>query len=124
MKNIYVGNLDFRTTEDEIRQLFEAYGAVDRVSMIRDRDTGQPRGFAFVEMTNDGEADKAIAGVNGSNFAGRNLNVSEARPKSDRGPGGGGGGGGRGGRGGGGGGGGRGGYGGGGGGRGGYGDRR
>ena len=106
MKNIYVGNLDFRTSEDELRQLFESYGTVERVNMIRDRDTGQPRGFAFVEMTNDAEAEKAIAGINGSNVGGRNLNVSEARPKPERA--GGGGGGGRGGRGGG-----RGGYGGG-----------
>ena len=112
MKNIYVGNLDFRTSEDELRQLFEGYGTVERVNMIRDRDTGQPRGFAFVEMTNDAEAEKAVAGINGSNVGGRNLNVSEARPKPERGAGGGGGG--RGGRGGGGGG--RGGYGGGGGG--------
>ena len=120
MKNIYVGNLDFRTSEEELRQLFETYGTVERVNMIRDRDTGQPRGFAFVEMTNDAEAEKAVAGINGSNVGGRNLNVSEARPKPERGPGGGGGGGGgRGGRGGGGGG--RGGYGGGGGGGGGYG---
>ena len=108
MKNIYVGNLDFRTSEEELRQLFEGYGAVERVNMIRDRDTGQPRGFAFVEMTNDAEAEKAIAGINGTNVGGRNLNVSEARPKPERS--GGGGGGGRGGRGGGG----RGGYGGGG----------
>ncbi len=107
MKNIYVGNLDFRTSEEELRQLFEGYGAVERVNMIRDRDTGQPRGFAFVEMTNDGEAEKAIAGTNGANLGGRSLNVSEARPKPERA--GGGGGGGRGGRGGG-----RGGYGGGG----------
>ena len=112
MKNIYVGNLDFRTTEDELRQLFEAYGQVEKVNMIRDRDTGQPRGFAFVEMANDAEAEKAVASINGSNLGGRNLNVSEARPKPER-SGGGGGGGGRGGRGGGGG---RGGYGGGGGG--------
>jgi cold-inducible RNA-binding protein len=84
MKNIYVGNLDFRTGEDELRQLFEAYGQVERVNVIRDRDTGQPRGFAFVEMTNDAEAEKAIAGTNGSNFGGRNLNVSEARPKPER----------------------------------------
>jgi RNA recognition motif-containing protein len=120
MKNIYVGNLDFRTGEDELRQLFEAYGQVEKVNMIRDRDTGQPRGFAFVEMANDAEAEKAIASINGSNLGGRNLNVSEARPKPERsGGGGGGGGGGRGGRGGGGGG--RGGYGGGGGGGGGYG---
>ncbi|MBZ5510793.1 MAG: RNA-binding protein [Acidobacteriia bacterium] len=114
MKNIYVGNLDFRTSEEELRQIFEGYGTVERVNMIRDRDTGQPRGFAFVEMTNDAEAEKAVAGINGTNVGGRNLNVSEARPKPERGPGGGGGGGGRGGRGGGGGG--RGGYGGGGGG--------
>ncbi len=72
MKNIYVGNLDFRTSEDELRQLFEGYGAVERVNMIRDRDTGQPRGFAFVEMTNDGEAEKAIAGTNGTQLGGRN----------------------------------------------------
>jgi uncharacterized membrane protein YgcG len=117
MKNIYVGNLDFRTSEEELRTLFEGYGTVERVNMIRDRDTGQPRGFAFVEMTNDAEAEKAVAGTNGSSVGGRNLNVSEARPKPERGAGGGGGaGGGRGGRGGGGGGGGRGGYGGGGGG--------
>ena len=105
MKNIYVGNLDFRTTEEELRQLFEGYGTVERVNMIRDRDTGQPRGFAFVEMTNDAEAEKAVAGTNGANLGGRNLNVSEARPKPERSGGGGGGGGGRGGRGGGGGGG-------------------
>ncbi len=97
MKNIYVGNLDFRTSEDELRQLFESYGTVERVNMIRDRDTGQPRGFAFVEMTNDGEAEKAIAGINGTNVGGRNLNVSEARPKPERAAGGGGGRGGRGG---------------------------
>ena len=90
MKNIYVGNLDFRTTEDELRQVFEAYGQVDRVNMIRDRDTGQPRGFAFVEMTNDAEAEKAVAGVNGTNVGGRTLNVSEARPKPERSGGGGG----------------------------------
>ena len=88
MKNIYVGNLDFRTTEDELRQVFEGYGQVDRVNMIRDRDTGQPRGFAFVEMNNDAEAEKAIAGVNGTNVGGRTLNVSEARPKPERGGGG------------------------------------
>ena len=104
MKNIYVGNLDFRTTEEELRQLFEGYGTVERVNMIRDRDTGQPRGFAFVEMTNDAEAEKDVAGTNGANLGGRNLNVSEARPKPERSGGGGGGGGGRGGRGGGGGG--------------------
>lgn len=90
MKNIYVGNLDFRTTEAELRKSFEVYGAVDKVNMVTDRDTGQPRGFAFVEMTNDGEGEKAIAGLNGSQVDGRALNVNEARPKTERAPGGGG----------------------------------
>src|SRR5512146_2216787 len=112
MTNIFVGNLSYQTSQEELEAAFSAYGAVERVNVVRDRDTGQPRGFAFVEMTNDAEAEKAIAGTNGSNLGGRNLNVSEARPKVERGSGGGGGGGGRGRRGGGG----RGGYGGGGGG--------
>jgi RNA recognition motif-containing protein len=114
MKNIYVGNLSYDATEDQIRSLFEAYGPVDRVSVVTDRDTGQPRGFAFVEMTDDEAATKAMDALNGTNLGGRNLNINEARPKTDR-PRGGGGGGGRGGYGGGreGGGGGRGGYGGG-----------
>ena len=60
MKNIFVGNLSFGTTEQDIRSLFEAHGSVDRVNIVTDRDTGQPRGFAFVEMTNDGEGDRAI----------------------------------------------------------------
>lgn len=90
MKNIYVGNLDFRTTEAELRTSFEVYGAVDKVNMVTDRDTGQPRGFAFVEMTNDAEGEKAIAGLNGSQVDGRALNVNEARPKTERAPGGGG----------------------------------
>ncbi len=85
MKNIFVGNLDFGATEDQIRSLFEPYGAVDRVSLMRDRDTGRSRGFAFVEMTNANEADQAIAGLNGTNLGGRALNVNEARPKVDRG---------------------------------------
>ncbi len=84
MKNIYVGNLSFRTTEEELRQLFEGYGAVERVTLVRDRDTGQPRGFGFVEMTNEAEAEKAIAGINGTDVGGRTLNVSEARPKPER----------------------------------------
>jgi RNA recognition motif-containing protein len=108
MKNIYVGNLSFDATEDQVRSLFEAYGAVEKVSIITDRDTGQPRGFAFVEMMDDDAATKAMEALNGSSLGGRNLNINEARPKADR-PrtGGGGGGGGRGGYGGGGGGGGR-----------------
>ena len=112
MKNIYVGNLSYDATEDSVRSLFEAYGAVDRVSIVTDRDTGQPRGFAFVEMSDDDAATKAMEGLNGTKMGGRNLNINEARPKESRPRGGGGGGGGRGGDGGrGGGGGGRGGYG-------------
>ena len=84
MKNIYVGNLTFDATEDQVRSLFEAYGAVDKVSIITDRDTGQPRGFAFVEMTDDESASKAMEGLNGHNLGGRNLTVNEARPKADR----------------------------------------
>jgi RNA recognition motif-containing protein len=118
MKNIYVGNLDFNVSEDQLRGAFESFGAVDKVSIMRDRDTGQPRGFAFVEMVNAEEADKAIAALNGSSLGSRALSVNEARPKTERGGFGGnrgGGGGGRGGHGGnrGGGRGGRGGYGGG-----------
>lgn len=93
MKNIYVGNLDFNTTEDDLRAAFAAHGAVENVTMIRDRDTGQPRGFAFVEMTNDADAEKAIAALNGTPMGRRNINVNEARPKVDRGERGGGGGG-------------------------------
>jgi len=99
VKNIFVGNLDFNTGEDELRRLFEAYGQVDRVSIMTDRDTGRSRGFGFVEMANAEEGEKAIAGLNGSQVGGRTLNVNEARPKPER-AGGGGGGGGRGGRGG------------------------
>src|SRR5947209_10380585 len=91
LKNIFVGNLDFGATEQSIRELFEPYGAVERVNIITDRDTGQPRGFAFVEMTNSNEADRAISALNGTNLGGRSLNVNEARPKEDRGGGGGGG---------------------------------
>jgi len=113
MKNIYVGNLSYGSSEESLRALFEQHGTVDRVSIITDRDTGQPRGFAFVEMANDAEADKAIAALNGRDLAGRDLSVNEARPKTERSFGGGG----RGGSRPGGGGGGRGGFGGGGGGR-------
>ena len=89
MKNIFVGNLDFNTGEDELRQLFAAHGQVDRVSIMTDRDTGRSRGFGFVEMTNAEEGDKAIAALNGSQVGGRTLNVNEARPKVERGGGGG-----------------------------------
>src|SRR5271165_1397327 len=81
MKNIFVGNLSFGSTEQDIRSLFESYGAVDRVSIVTDRESGQPRGFGFVEMPNDGEGDKAIASLNGHEVGGRALNVNEARPK-------------------------------------------
>ncbi len=96
MKNIFVGNLSFGATEDAVRAMFEAYGTVDRVNLITDRDTGQARGFGFVEMSNNAEGDRAIAELNGREMDGRALNVNEARPKEDRGFGGGGGGGGRG----------------------------
>jgi RNA recognition motif-containing protein len=95
MKNLYVGNLPHSTSESELRTLFEAHGAIDRVSMVTDRDTGRSRGFAFVEMTNAEEADKAIAALNGTELGGRALTVNEAKPKTDRPRGGGGGGGGR-----------------------------
>ena len=93
MKNIFVGNLDFGATEEAIRALFEAHGTVERVNLMTDRETGRSRGFAFVEMTDAAEADRAIAALNGHNLGGRALNVNEARPKVDRGGSGGGGGG-------------------------------
>ena len=95
MKNIFVGNLDFNVTEEAVRSLFESHGAVNSARIMTDRDTGRSRGFAFVEMQNESEADQAIAALNGYTLEGRALNVNEARPKPDRGFGGGGGGGGR-----------------------------
>src|SRR5271170_2911002 len=91
MKNIFVGNLSFGATEDAVRSMFEAYGTVERVNLMTDRDTGQARGFGFVEMSNTAEADRAIAELNGRELEGRALNVNEARPKPERGSGGGGG---------------------------------
>ena len=88
MKNIFVGNLDFAATDSSVRSMFEQYGTVDRVNLVTDRDTGRPRGFAFVEMSDTAAADRAIAGLNGTTLEGRALNVNEARPKT---PGGGGG---------------------------------
>ena len=88
MKNIFVGNLDFSATESSLRALFEPYGKVDRVNLVTDRDTGRSRGFAFVEMTDSAEADRAIAVLNGTDLGGRALNVNEARPKSEGGRGG------------------------------------
>ena len=90
MKNIFVGNLSFGSTEGGLRSMFETYGAVDRVNLVTDRDTGQARGFGFVEMSNSDEADRAIAGLNGQDLDGRTLNINEARPKTERSNGGGG----------------------------------
>jgi cold-inducible RNA-binding protein len=90
MKSLFVGNLSFSVTEQALRTLMETYGPVERVSIMTDRDTGQPRGFAFVDMTRDEDAAKAISALNGKDLEGRTLSVNEARPKTDR-PGGGGG---------------------------------
>lgn len=84
MKNIFVGNLNFKTSEDDLRKLFESYGPVDRVTILTDRDTGRSRGFAFVEMPNAEDGDKAIAALNGTELEGRTLNINEARPKGER----------------------------------------
>ena len=85
MKNIFVGNLDFAATDSSVRTMFERYGTVDRVNLVTDRDTGRSRGFAFVEMSNTEEADRAIDGLNGADLGGRALNVNEARPKAQSG---------------------------------------
>ena len=84
MKSLFVGNMSFQTTEDQLRSLFEPLGQITRVQIITDRDTGRARGFAFVEMPNDEEATKAIAALNGKEVGGRALNVNEARPKPER----------------------------------------
>src|SRR5688500_7718541 len=110
---LYVGNLSFNTSSEDLRELFSGAGTVESASVVEDRDTGRSRGFGFVEMATKEEAEAAIAQFNGKEFGGRNLNVNEARPREDRGGGRGGFGGGGGGRGGFGGGGGRGGGGGG-----------
>jgi cold-inducible RNA-binding protein len=81
MKNIFVGNLDFAATESSLRSLFEPFGTIERINLVTDRDTGRSRGFAFVEMADAAEADRAIAALNGSNLDGRALNINEARPK-------------------------------------------
>lgn len=88
MKNIFVGNLDFGATEASVRSWFEEYGTVDRVQIITDRDTGRSRGFAFVEMSDAAEAERAIEGLNGASVNGRALNVNEARPRESGGRGG------------------------------------
>lgn len=84
MKNLYVGNLPHSTTEAELRSLFETHGAVEKVTLVTDRDTGRSRGFGFVEMTDASAADKAIAALNGTELGGRALTINEAKPKSDR----------------------------------------
>src|SRR6267143_6213737 len=84
VKNLFVGNLDSEVTHEELRRLFEAYGQVVQVHIIVDRDTGLPRGFAFVEMTNDADAEKAIKALNGSILRDRTLNVNYARPRPER----------------------------------------
>lgn len=89
---IYVGNFAFEMTDQELRDEFEAFGQVEEVTIIRDRDTGRSRGFAFVEMGSSDEAQAAIAAVNGKEISGRTLAVNEARPRRDSGFGGGGGG--------------------------------
>jgi len=81
MKNIFVGNLSFGATDESVRSLFASHGTVERVNIVTDRDTGQPRGFGFVEMSNDDEAQRAIAAINGTSLDGRALNVNEAHPK-------------------------------------------
>lgn len=96
MANIYVGNLAFSVTEDELRKEFEAFGQVDSVNIIVDRETGRSRGFAFVEMADQQQAQEAIEKLNLQPINGRSVTVNEARPKTDRRGGGGGGGGGRG----------------------------
>lgn len=81
--NIYIGNLSYDTTEDQVRQAFTAYGNVSSVKIIMDRDTGQPKGFAFVEMPTMSEATSAISGLNGRELNGRALNVNEAKPREE-----------------------------------------
>lgn len=85
MKKIYVGNFSFHMTEPELRALFEPYGAIESASVATDRDTGRSRGFGFVSMTNDDEAEKAMAALNGKDSGGRALTVNEARPQVQRG---------------------------------------
>ena len=86
--NIYVGNLPHKTTEDELRQAFAEFGQVTEVRLIMDKFSGESKGFGFVEMPSKAEAEKAIKAMNGKEFMGRDLNVNEARPKTDRGGGG------------------------------------
>ena len=91
--NLFVGNLSWDVSQDDLEQSFGAYGQVSSAKVMMDRETGKPRGFAFVDMPNDGEAQKAIQNLNGKELKGRQMNVNEARPREDRPRGGGGGGG-------------------------------
>jgi cold-inducible RNA-binding protein len=86
MTNVFVGNLSFQTTQDDLNSIFSQYGAVERVNVVTDRTTGQSRGFAFVEMASRSEAESAISALNGTDLHGRTLNVNEARPKSEGAP--------------------------------------
>jgi RNA recognition motif-containing protein len=83
--NIYIGNMSFDTTEDQLRQAFEGFGAVSTVNIIKDKYSGEPRGFAFVEMSAKDEAIAAIGGLNGQELNGRTLNVNEAKPRTESG---------------------------------------
>lgn len=85
MKNLFVGNLSFQTTESELRALFEPFGQISRIHIATDRETGRSRGFAFVDMVNDEEATRAMTSINGKEVAGRPLKVNEARPRAERG---------------------------------------
>lgn len=89
MTNIFVGNLSFKTTQEDLMAAFSQYGNVERVNIVTDRDSGQPRGFAFVEMTERRDAETAISQLNGAELNGRTMNVNEARPKPQGGSGGG-----------------------------------
>ncbi|MES9961439.1 MAG: RNA-binding protein [Sedimenticola sp.] len=82
--NIYVGNLSYRMTDDELRDAFAEFGAVDSAKIIMDRDTGRSKGFGFVEMPNQSEAEAAVKALNDAEVGGRNLRVNEARPREDR----------------------------------------
>ncbi len=84
MKNIYVGNLPFATTQEELEELFTPFGEIQSARIIMDRETGRSRGFAFVQMANDADADQAISSLNDQDFNGKNLRVNEARPREDR----------------------------------------
>lgn len=87
MTNIFVGNLSYQTSQEDLHAAFAAYGGVERVSIVTDRDTGQPRGFGFVEMTEQQDAQNAISQLNGAELHGRAMNVNEARPKPNGGSG-------------------------------------